>query len=98
MNIEFDDDDLRRLRDDPRFTGGFPPEVVKAFRKRMQFIQAAADERDFYAMKSLHYERLKGSRKGESSIRLNSQFRLIVRTALDGTHRTIVVVAIEDYH
>ena len=38
-------------------------EVAKAFRKRMQFIRAAADERDFHTMKSLHYEKLRGNRE-----------------------------------
>jgi len=48
MEVRFDDDDdLDRLETDPAFTGGRPPAVVKAFRKVMQFIRAAADERDF---------------------------------------------------
>ena len=57
MEVRFDDDDdLDRLETDPAFTGDWPPAVVKAFRKVMQFIRAAADERDFFAMRSLHFE------------------------------------------
>ena len=64
----------------------------------MQFISAAFDERDFYAMKSLHYEKLKGDRKGQNSMRLNAQYRLILCTKVKGGTHTIVVVSIEDYH
>lgn len=98
MNVEFGDDTLERVYLDAQFTGGFARELVKAFRKRMQYIVAAADERDLYAMKSLHYEKLKGKRKGESSVRLNDQFRLVLRVKADGGNRTVVVLSIEDYH
>lgn len=98
MNVEFGDETLRKLYLNAQFTGGFGRDIVKAFRKRVQFIVAALDERDFYAMKSLHYEKLKGSRKGESSMRLNDQFRLILRVKTEGTSRTVVVLSIEDYH
>ena len=46
MDIEFDDDDLDRLETDPRFDGWLPPGVVKGYRKAMQAIRAAVDERD----------------------------------------------------
>jgi proteic killer suppression protein len=55
------------------------------------------DERDLYAMKSLHYEKLKGQRSHERSLRLNIQFRLIVE--LDqGDVKTVVVVGIEKHY
>ena len=98
MNIEFEDDDLERILHEARFSGGFPWDVVKAFRKRMQYIEAAEDERDFYEMRSLHYKKLKGKRKEEYSMRLNDQYRLILRTKVEGTRRTIVVLSIKDYH
>lgn len=98
MNVEFGDEDLERLARDPHFTAGFSREIVKAFRKRIQYILAAPDERNFYKMKSLHYEKLKGKRKGEISMRLNDQYRLILKTKIEGGNRTIVVKSIEDYH
>ena len=72
-------------------------EAAKAFRRRMQFIRAAVDERAFYAMKSLHYEKLKGDRSHERSMRLNDQWRLVLRIESTG-ERTVVIVSIEDYH
>ena len=64
----------------------------------MQFIRAARDEQDFYSMNTLHYEKLKGKRKHERSMRLNDQYRLILRIAEDGIGKTVIIIGIEDYH
>ena len=44
----------------------------------MQMIRAASDERTFYELKSLHFEKLKGDRSHQHSMRLNKQWRFIV--------------------
>lgn len=62
MDVEFDDDDLDRLETDREDFGGHGVPVVRAFRRTMQFIRAARDERDLYAMKSRRFEKLKGKR------------------------------------
>ena len=64
MDVEFADKDLGRLEVDADFDGGFPREAVRGFRKVMQVIRSAKDERDFYAMRSLHFEKLKGDKAG----------------------------------
>lgn len=97
MQVRHADRRLERLEADPRYTGGFDRALVKAYRSRMQLIRAAADERDFYALKSLHYEKLKGQRKHQRSMRLNKQFRLVVELE-QVAGKTIVIVSIEDYH
>src|SRR5437763_1392047 len=97
MKIRHADRLLQRLEIDPGYHGRWSREIVKAFRKRMQFLHAAADERDLYAMKSLHFEKLKGDRSHQRSLRLNDQWRLIVQIQ-ERPERTIVVLAIEDYH
>ena len=96
MNVRHVDQKLARLEVDPNFGGGWGRDVIKAFRRRMQFIRDAVDERDFYNHKSLHYEKLKGNRSHERSIRLNDQYRLILR--LDSAAKAVVVIGIEDYH
>ena len=98
MNVLHADAKLVRLEADPDYRAGFGRDVVKAYRKRMQFIRAARDEQDFYSMKSLHYEKLKGKRKHERSMRLNDQYRLILRIAEDGIGKTVIIIGIEDYH
>lgn len=98
MEVRFDDDELDRLETDANFDGGFAQAIVRAFRKRMQFIRAATDERDFYGMRSLHFEKLKGGRRHQYSMRLNDQWRLILEMEGKGNEKTLVIVAIEDYH
>ena len=53
MDVEFGDDDLDQLEVDRSFTAGFSKEIVRAFRKVMQLVRAAPDERDFYKLKGL---------------------------------------------
>ncbi|ALN64619.1 plasmid maintenance system killer family protein [Lysobacter antibioticus] len=71
---------------------------MKIFRRRMQFIRASPDERAFYAMKSLHYEKLKGDLVGQRSMRLNDQWRLLLRLEEDDKGKLVVIVSIADYH
>lgn len=98
MEVEFADESLDRLETDARFDAGLPGEVVRAFRKRMQQIRAAPDERTFYALKSLHFEKLKGDRAGQQSIRLNDQWRLVLRLKGQAPSKVVVVIEVVDYH
>ena len=98
MEVDFDDASLRRLEADPSYTAGHDASIVKAFRKRMQLIRAAIDEREFYALRSLHYEKLKGDRDGQSSMRLNEQWRLVLRIGRTAAGKVVVIISIIDYH
>ena len=98
MEIAFEDIVLEQLEADAKFDAGHPPAIVKAFRKRMQFIRSAIDERDFRLMRSLNFERLKGERSHQYSMRLNDQWRLIVELHGEAPKKTVVVVSMEDYH
>lgn len=97
MEVDFDDSDLDRLETDPQFTAGFAPSIVKGFRKAMQAIRAALDERDLYASKGFHFEKLK-TRGDERSMRLNKQFRLILEIGDGKNGRRARIKGIEDYH
>lgn len=98
MEVDFNDDDLDRLETDSQFTAGFSQEIVRAYRMRMQQIRGALDERDFYSLKSLRFEKLKGDREGQYSIRLNLQWRLILE--IRGKHpcKVVAIIGIADYH
>jgi proteic killer suppression protein len=98
MDVEFSDDDLCRLECDPDFSGGHSQAIVRAFRKCMQVIRAAADERDFYSLKSLHYKKLQGKRSQEKSMRLNDQWRLILEVQSSKSKTVVLIKGIEDYH
>ena len=98
MEVRFVNPDLERLEADAGFDGGYPPEAVRGFRKVMQVIRAAADEGDLYAMKSLRFEKLKGNRQDERSLRLNKQWRLIVKIITATPKNVVAIHGIEDYH
>jgi proteic killer suppression protein len=76
----------------------YPPEVVDAFFFVMSVIEAAIDLREFYNLKSLHFEKLKGSRKDEHSMRLNQQYRLTLQIEKRDEGITLLILDIEDYH
>lgn len=99
MEILFGDYDLDQLEIDPDYSAGWPQPIVKAYRKRMQMIRAAPDERDFYKWKSLRFEKLEGKRKHQHSMRLNDRYRLVLELLKDNPRGTIArIVGIEDYH
>lgn len=96
--MDFADERLKRLEVEPSFTAGFAPNIVRGFRKAMQAIRAASDERDLYAMRGLRFEKLQGKRAHQHSMRLNDQWRLIIELRSDARGKQVWVINIEDYH
>jgi proteic killer suppression protein len=98
MEIEYACRTLDQLETDLNSTGGFSKEIVRAFRKRVQAIRAAVDERDLYAVRGNRFEKLTGKRANQYSLRLNDQWRLIVEIRKAKPKNIIIVKSIEDYH
>ena len=98
MDVRFKDQKLDRLETDPTYDAGFAQAIVTAYRKVMQVIRAAPDERVFYNLKSLHFEKLKGNRSAQHSMRLNKQWRLIIELEGVTPNKLVAVISIEDYH
>ncbi|WP_225755212.1 type II toxin-antitoxin system RelE/ParE family toxin [Actinotalea sp. Marseille-Q4924] len=99
MRIEFGDEFLRRLACDPDFVPArWSREIVRAYRKKVQVLAAATDDRDLRAMRSLRLERLEGDRAGTYSIRVNSQYRLILDLRTEGSDRVVEILELVDYH
>jgi toxin HigB-1 len=94
--VEFADEELDRLDVDPKFTAGHEKGVIKAYRKLIQMIRAIPDERDLYALKSLHFEIQK--RSHQRSMRLNERWRLIVELKGEAPGKKLRIICIEDYH
>lgn len=61
----------------------FHPEVIGTFRRRIRYIDLAPSFSDIANNPWLYLEKLRGDRKGQYSIRLNKQRRLIFEL-LDG--------------
>lgn len=98
MEVRFRDSDMDRLEIDRQYTGGWPPGIVKAYRKRVNFIRQAQDERDLREWKSLRFEKLEGNRHHQHSLRLNDQWRLVIEFEGEEPKKTLIIVGIEDYH
>ncbi len=98
MRFRFRGRKLRALYTDEKGCERFPTEVVDAFFTVMSYIAAPADERDFRALRSLHFEKLSGDRKGQHSLRLNKQWRLIVRLQTDSTGKYLFIEDIENHY
>ena len=76
------------------------PDVVDDFFEVMAIIAAASDERDLYAQKGLHFEKLTGQRgnQWQRSLRLNKKWRLIVTLEKDQQGVYLQIFGREDYH
>jgi len=99
FEVRFKDESLEELqKEDAGRDKAYPPGIAKAFRKRLQFIRGAADERDLSAMRGNRFEKLQGKRGHQYSMRLNDQWRLILEIEGDNPKKTVWIVAIEDYH
>ena len=78
----------------------YPPEVMDAFFETMSVIRAAIDERDLYALKGFHFEKLEGQhgKAGDRSLRLNKQWRLTLRFERDTEGKYILIIDIEKHY
>ena len=98
MDVTFHEQSLDRLETDATYNAGFSDGIVKAYRKAMQHIRAASDERTFYARRSFRFEKLQADREGQHSMRLNDQWRLIIEIRGIAPSKTVHVVELTDYH
>lgn len=98
MERRFANEQLERLAIDTTFSGGLPAGAVKGYRKVFGWIAAAADERDLRRMKSLRFEKLRGDRSHQYSMRVNDQFRLIVEMERVEGRTVVILLEVTDYH
>jgi proteic killer suppression protein len=98
MDVTFADPSLDRLETDANYSAGFGDAVVRAYRKAMQHIRAASDERTFYSRRAFRFEKLQGQREGQYSMRLNDRWRLIIELQGKAPMKIIHILEIADYH
>ncbi len=100
MNFCFKTRKLEALYYQDKGAKRYPAQVVQGFFQVMAIIASAPDERDLYALKSLHFEQLRGARgqRGERSIRLNREYRLIVAIETDQEGRYMLIISIEKHY
>lgn len=98
MDVVFEDDRLALIETDQAAQTKLPVAVIQSARRKLNAIRAATDERTLRNWKSLHYEKLKGDREDQRSIRLNDQWRLVFRLDDQCSPHRVTVVSVEDYH
>lgn len=98
MRFEFSSSKLRKLYEEEAGAKKYPQEVVEAFFDVVGVIDQAQSEQDLRNLKHLHFEKLKGKRKGQRSLVLHGGFRLVVVLDRDEQGTYLVVEGIENYH
>lgn len=98
MRIVFADDGLELIETDQAGATRLPVAVIKSARRKLTILRAAIDDRSLRNWKSLHYEKLKGDREGQRSIRLNDQYRMVFELDEETDPQTATILTIEDYH
>ena len=99
MDIEFKDKQkLNLIETEKAVNTKLPISVINSCRKKFNLLRSAPDEQTLRNWKSFHYEKLKGDREGQKSIRINDQWRLIFTLNTDLTPPKIIILEIADYH
>lgn len=102
MEVRFDNLKLEKLFVTPlseiKGKQAFLVEVIKQFKRRIPLLMAITKLDELRALKGLNFEYLKGDRKGECSIRLNDQYRLIFEPISENEIRVILVTEISKHY
>ena len=98
MEIEFYDQKLALLLTDRAAETKLPIAVISSFRRKIGLIRAAPDERTLRNWKSLHYEKLRGDRNGQFSIKINDQWRIVFTVNTECEPPKMLILEVVDYH
>ena len=103
MRVLFQDEYLQYIYEEGQERGKprYSFNVIKSFIKKINILIDVADTKQLRGFKSLRLEALSGNYKGYSSIRVNQQFRIIIKvieTPEDATVEVIEVYDLTDYH
>ena len=82
MKVEFEKNYLCELYETGKTTDKkhrFQPQVVNGYLKCVKALVNAEKMEELFSYNSLRYEKLKGDKKGLSSLRINDQYRLEFR-------------------
>ena len=82
MVVKFNTRELADLYEIPlhdiRGKQKIPNDIIKQYKKKVQLLLSVSKLEELKNFRSLNFEYLKGERKGQCSIRLNIQYRLIL--------------------
>lgn len=87
-------DEVTAAAFDGRAGKGFPPDILKVVRRKLEMVNAAAILADLRSPPGNRLEALRGDRKGQHSIRVNDQYRICFVWTREGP----TDVELTDYH
>ncbi|MFN3348923.1 type II toxin-antitoxin system RelE/ParE family toxin [Pseudorhodoplanes sp.] len=93
MIVSFGDSETEKIRNGER-SRRLPPDIQAAALRKLRLINAARTIDDLRVPPGNRLERLRGERAGQWSIRINSQWRIVLRWTEGGAED----VSIVDYH
>ena len=95
MIIEFEKDYLRELYEEGKTKNKkyrFQKEVINQYKKTIDKLKPANCIEDLYPIRSLHYEKLIGDKKGIESVRVNEQFRIEFKSRVAGDIPNVITI------
>lgn len=102
MIVEFEAVELEELYETPleaiKGKRKYPVEVIKQYKKKVAVLIGINVLEDLRAFRGLNFEYLKGDRKGQCSIRLNDQYRLIFVPTKDGSIQVLLIKEISKHY
>lgn len=95
MNVDFEKEYLIELYETGKTSDKkhrFQSNVVNGYLKCVKALINANRIEDLFAYRSLNYERLKGDKKGISSLRINNQYRLEFREIPNQNNQLLIEI------
>lgn len=89
MKVEFEKAYLRELYERGKTSDKkyhFQPQIINGYVKCVKALLSANSMEELYSYNSLQYQKLKGDKKGISSVRINNQYRLEFREIVTPNH------------
>ena len=75
----------------------FQKSLINRYKDRIILLESIEKISDLYSYKSLHFEKLKGERSGQSSLRLNDQYRLIIEEIAESGIKILIIEISKHY-
>lgn len=94
MIVTFNKDYLQELYENGKCDDKkhrYQPDIIKRYRKGIDFLRKALKIEELFLVPSLHYETLKGEKSGISSIRVNTQYRIEFTVSEQGTEPVVYI-------
>lgn len=95
MIIEFEQEYLRELYEEGKASGKkhrFQPQVIKQYKKTLNYMKYVSKIEDLFRIGSLNYEKLSGNKNGLESVRVNDQYRIEFKSRIEGEVPQIITI------